>query len=84
MKETNVNTEVNLVVIQQNVGSLHSNDRYEELLTEIDGCKWDAILQCETWRFEEAEIWESHQGNLHLVAGSFDNKHGAGIYRVLQ
>ena len=47
-KGANTHIEVSFVVIQKKVQSLHSSDRFEELLKEIDGCKWDAILLCET------------------------------------
>ena len=30
--------------------SLHIDDRLDELLEEIEGCKWDVILLSETWR----------------------------------
>ena len=30
--------------------SLDSSERFEELTQEVEGCRWDAILICETWR----------------------------------
>ena len=50
-----------------------------ELLKEIEGCKWDAILFCETWVTCKAEIWESHCGHILSGAGGLENKHGVGI-----
>ena len=42
-------------------------------------CRWDALLICESWRPENAEIWETRQGHIYMGAGKFENKHGVGI-----
>ena len=42
------NSELPFDINQQNARSLHSGDRFEELLKEVKGCKWDAILLTET------------------------------------
>ena len=42
--ETNTGTSVNFVVIQKSARSLHSSDRFEGILKETVGVKWDAIL----------------------------------------
>ena len=34
--------------------SMHSSEKIEELVTELEGYKWDAILLSETWRHEQA------------------------------
>ena len=33
----------------------------------------------ETWRHEQAEIWETHHKHIFMGAGKCDNKHGVGI-----
>ena len=33
----------------------------------------------ETWRQEQAEIWETHHKHIFMGSGKFDNKHGVGI-----
>ena len=44
------------VVIQKNVRSLKTSDRIEESLREVEGCKWDSLLLCGTWRPAKADI----------------------------
>ena len=36
---------------------MHSSEKIEELVTELEGYRWDAILLNETWRHEPAELW---------------------------
>ena len=57
---------------------MSSSERFEELLQEIQGEKWDVILLSETWR-PNKEIWESHQGHIIMESGKFENKHGVAI-----
>ena len=64
---------------QKNVRSLTSSDRIEILTREVEGCKWDAPLQGETWRPSKAEQWESQQGPILMGAGKVQNKHGVEI-----
>ena len=66
-------------MIQKNVRSLKTSDRTDEILMEVDGCKWDALLLSETWRPSKAEMWESTQGHIYMSAGRFENNHGVGI-----
>ena len=40
--ETNTGTSVNSVVMQKSARSLHSTDRFEGILKETGGVKWDA------------------------------------------
>ena len=54
---------------------MHSSEKIEDLVTELEGYRWDAILLSETWRHEPAEQWETHHN--HIFMG--DNKHGVGI-----
>ena len=54
---------------------MHSSEKIEELVTELEGYRWDAILLNETWRHELAEIWETHHKHIFMGAGKYDNKH---------
>ena len=53
-------------MIQKNVRSLKTSDRIKEIVREVEGYKWGALLQCETWRPKKAEMWESHQRHIIL------------------
>ena len=59
------NKEVTFIILQKNMRSMHSSKKFEELVTELEGYRWDAILLNETWIF--------------MGAGKYDNKHGVGI-----
>ena len=59
--------------------SMHSSEKIEEMVSELEGYRWDAILLSETWRQEQAEIWETHHKHIFMGSGKFDNKHGVGI-----
>ena len=78
-RETDDEKDVTFVAPKKNARSLNSSDRTEELIREAEDCKWDALLLCETWRPNKAEIWESRQGHMYMGAGTFDNKNGVAI-----
>ena len=59
--------------------SMHSSEKIEEMVTEIEGYRWVAIILNETWRHEQAELWKSHHKYIFMGAGKYDNKHGVGI-----
>ena len=59
--------------------SMHSSEKIEEMVSELEGHRWDAILLSETWRHEQVEIWETHHKHIFMGFGKFDNKHGVGI-----
>ena len=61
------------------MGSMHSSEKIEEMVSELEGYRWDAMLLNETWRHEQAEIWETHHKHIFMGSGKFDNKHGVGI-----
>ena len=42
------NKEVTFIILQKNMRSMHSSEKIEELVTELEGYRWDAILLCET------------------------------------
>ena len=61
-----------------NLRSIHSSERIEEMVYELESYRWDAILFSETWRQDKSEIWETHK-HMFMGAGKYDNKHGVGI-----
>ena len=63
----------------KNMRSMHSSEKIEEMVSELEGYRWDAILLSETWRHEMSEIWETHHKHIFMGAGKYDNKHGVGI-----
>ena len=73
------NKEVTFIILQNNMRSMHSSEKIEELVTELEGYRWDAILLNETWRHELAELWETQHKHIFMGAGKSDNKHGVGI-----
>ena len=73
------NKEVTFIILQKNMRSMHSSEKIEELVTELEGYRWDAILLSETWRHEPAEIWETHHNHIFTGAGKYENKHVGGI-----
>ena len=77
--ETRSEQFITFIVLQKNVRSLNSSERFEELTQEVEGSRWDAILISETWRASNAEIWETQHGHRFMGSGKFENKHGVGI-----
>ena len=75
------NKEVTFIILQKkkNMRSTHSSEKIEELVTELEGYRWDAILWNETWRHEPAELWETQHKHIFMGAGKYENKHGVGI-----
>ena len=63
------NKEVTFIILQKNMRSMHSSEKIEELVTELEGYRWDAILLSETWRHEPAELWETHHNHIFMGAG---------------
>ena len=58
---------------------MHSSVKIEEMVSELEGYRWDSILLSERWRQEQAEMWETHCKHIFMESGKFDNKHGVGI-----
>ena len=58
--------------------SMSSSERFEELLREVHGSKWDVVLISETWR-PSKEVWETEQGHVVIESVKFTNKHGVAI-----
>ena len=57
--ETKNDKDTTFIVLQKNVTSLNSSERFEELTQEVEGCKWDAILISETWRASKCRDCET-------------------------
>ena len=77
--ESKSEKDITFIILQKNKRSLNSSERFEELTQEVEGCRWDATIICETWRASNAEIWETQQGHIFMGSGKFENKHGVGI-----
>ena len=56
------------IVLQKNMRSIHSSERIEEMVCELEGYRWDAILMSETWSPEKSEIWDTHQKHIFMRA----------------
>ena len=63
----------------KNMTSMHSSERIEEMVSELESYRWDAILLSETWRQDKPEIWETHHKHIFMGVGKYDNKHGVAI-----
>ena len=50
--------------------SMHSSEKIEKLVIELEGYRWDAILLNETWRHEPAELWETQHKHIFMGAGN--------------
>ena len=77
--EKTENKEVTFIVLQKNMRSMHSSERMEEMVCELEGYRCDAMLLSETWRQDKSEIWETHHKHMFMGVGRYDNKHGVGI-----
>ena len=50
----------------KNARCLNNGHLVDELPTELEGCKWDAVLLCETWRQEQRErSGDKHAGHTY-------------------
>ena len=68
-----------LLSCNKNMRSMNSSERIEEMIQELEGYRWDAVLLNETWRPAKSEIWETHQKPIYMGAGKYENKHGEEI-----
>ena len=53
------------IILQKNMRSMHSSEKIGELVIEIEGYRWDAILLNETWRHEPAELGETQNKHIY-------------------
>ena len=54
-----INNDVTFILLQKKMRSMHSIERIDEMVCELEGYRWDALLLCETWRHDKSEIWET-------------------------
>ena len=66
--EKTVNKEVPFIVLQK-MRSMHSSERIEEMVCELEGYRWDAVLLNETLRQEKSEVWETQHKHIFMGAG---------------
>ena len=52
--EKATNNDVTFIVLQKKMRSMHSSERFEEMIYELEDYRWNAILLCETWRHNKA------------------------------
>ena len=53
-------------MIQKNLRSLKTSDRRDEILMEVDGWKWDALLLSETWRpIKSRDVGVNTRSHIH-------------------
>eukprot|EP00973_Karenia_brevis_P001477 200905-Karenia_brevis.AAC.1 len=68
-----------LYIFLKNARSLSSEERFEELMAELDGIRWDAIMLNETWRPHPEERDVLHNGHLWFGSGGEEGKRGVGV-----
>ena len=56
-----------------------TTERTDELLTELDGQWWDAVLINETMRSTDEEYWITLAGNIFCGSGHDQNNRGVAI-----
>ena len=66
-KEQGQDTELTFDVIQRTPDRCATNDSVQELLNGTEGSRWDAILQCETWRKAKSETLWRHDVTTFFV-----------------
>ena len=72
--EKATDNDVTFIVPQKNMRSMHSSERIEEMVCELEGYRWDALLLCETWMHDKTERWEAHHKHIFMGAGRKKNK----------
>ena len=70
--------DIAFIVLQKNMRSMHPSETIEEMISELEGYRCDAVLLNETWRSEKSEIWETHHKHIFSGAGKHENKHSVG------
>ena len=62
------NKEVTFIILQKNMRSMHSSEKIEEMVSELEGYRWEAILLSETRRHEQAEnMGDTSQTHFHEI-----------------
>ena len=68
-------------IISKNVRGLKTDERLQELMTELEHAKnWDIIILSETWRVDEFEMFATNDGHLFANAGCEAGRRGAGFF----
>ena len=77
--ESTEDKDITFIVLQKNVRSMDSCGRIEEMICDLEGYRWDAVLLNEIWRPSKSGIWETHHKHIFMRERKYDNKHGVGI-----
>eukprot|EP00973_Karenia_brevis_P094564 12423135-Karenia_brevis.AAC.1 len=72
-------TLIDFAVILKNARSLTSDERLTEVISELEGEKWDVVLINETWREEKEEFDALPDGHVWLGSGGTAGRRGVGI-----
>ena len=64
--------DITFIVLQKNMRSMHSSERIEEMICELEGCRWDGVLLNETRRPAKSESSETHHKHIFMGAGKYD------------
>ena len=46
---------------------MHSSERIEDVICELEGYRWDALLLCKKWMHDKADIWETHHKHMFIA-----------------
>ena len=67
---SNTNNEATEAQVKEAAGisskKMHSSAIIEEMVRELEGYRWDAILLSETWRQDKSEMWETHDKHIFM------------------
>ena len=44
---------------------MNSSERIEEMICDLEGCRWDAVLLNETWRPAKSDLGNTSQTHIH-------------------
>ena len=61
---------------------MHSSERIEQMVCELEGYRWDARLLSEALRQDKSEIWETH--HKHIFMGSRKIRHQSLCWNYAQ
>ena len=72
-------TVEDFAIILKNARSLTSDERLVELIAELSGMRWDAVLINETWREKAEEFDILEDDHMWFGSGGMAGKRGVGI-----
>ena len=67
------------VFLLKNARSVQTDERFEEMLKEVEGLVWDAVMANEKWRELPEEFIQLTDRSLWCGSGGAAGKHGAGV-----